>query len=87
MKDKHNIWKVIKYDLLLKNTLSSPSRKPKMALCGDNRGRLRFLLKYSITVHQNRLVLVQWRKRWMAVLSSKLKNEQRDVLCLWKGKL
>ena len=30
-----------------------------MPLCGDNEAILRFLLKYSITVHHNRLVLEQ----------------------------
>ena len=53
-----------------------------MALCGDNGGIWRFILKYSITVHHNRLVLEQWTKRWMTVSSSKLQNEQSEVLCL-----
>ena len=66
----------------IKNTLPSASRKPKMALCGDNGGIWRFILKYSITVHHNHLVLEQWRKRWTTVASSKLQNEQNGVLCL-----
>ena len=36
-----------------------------MALCGDNGGIWRFILKYSITVQDNCLVLGQWAKRWM----------------------
>ena len=51
----------------IKNTLSSASRKPKVALCTDNRKIWRFILEYSITVHHKRLVLEQWTKRWMAV--------------------
>ena len=66
----------------IKNTLWSASRKPKMALGGDNRGIWRFLLKYSIIVHYNRLVLEQWTKRWMTVSSSKLQKEQGEVLSL-----
>ena len=66
----------------IKNTLSSASTKPKMALCGDNGGIWRFILKYSITVHHNHLVLEQWTKRWMTVSSSKLQNEQSEVLSL-----
>ena len=66
----------------IKNILSSASGKPKMALCSDNRGIWRFILKYSITVHQNRLVLEQWTKRWMTISSSKLQNEQIEVFCL-----
>ena len=69
-----------------RNTLPSASRKPKMALCGDNGGIWRFIFKYSITVHHNRLVLEQWTKRWMTVSSSKLQNEQSEVLCLWNKK-
>ena len=66
----------------IKNTLSSTSKKPKMTLCGDNGGISRFILKYSITIHHNRLVLQQWTKRWMTVSSSKLQNEQTGALCL-----
>ena len=66
----------------IKNTLSSASRKPKMALCDDNGGIWKFILKYSVTVHYNRLVLEQWTKRWMTISSSKLQNEQSEVLCL-----
>ena len=43
-----------------------------------------FLLKCSITVHRNRLVLEQRTKTWMTVLSSKLQNKQSEVLCLRK---
>ena len=57
-----------------------------MALCGDNRGILKFLLKYSIIVLYNRLVLEQWTKRWMTVSSSKLQKEQGEVLSLWNKK-
>ena len=71
----------------IKNTLSSASSKPKMAVCGDKGGIWRFILKYSITVHHNRLVLEQWTKRWMTVSSSKLQNEQSGVLCLLNEKL
>ena len=66
----------------VKNSLPSASRKPKMALCGNDRGIWRFLFKYSSTVHHNRLVLKQWTKRWMTVLSSKLQNEQSEISCL-----
>ena len=66
----------------IKNTLSLASRKPKKALCGDNEGIWRSVLKYLITVQHNRLVLEQWTKRWMTVSSSKLQNEQSEVLCL-----
>ena len=65
---------------------NSRLRKPKITLCGDNRGIGRFFLKYSITVHHNRLVLEQWTKRWMSLSSSKLQNEQSEVLCLWNKK-
>ena len=71
----------------IKNTLQSASRKPKMALSGDNGGIWRFILKYSITAHHNHLVLEQWTKRWMTVSSSKLQNEQSGVLCLLNEKL
>ena len=37
----------------IKNILSSASRKPKMALCGDNGGIWRFILNYSITAHHS----------------------------------
>ena len=57
-----------------------------MAFCGDNGGIWRFMLKYSITLHHNRLVLQQWSKRWMTVSSSKLQNQQSEVLCLWNKK-
>ena len=57
-----------------------------MPLCGDNEGILRFLLKYSIAVHHNRLVLEQWIKRWITVSSSKFQNQQSDVLCLQNKK-
>ena len=70
----------------IKNTLSSASTKPKMELCGDNGGIWRFILKYSATAHHNRLVLEQWTKRWMTILSSKLQNEQSEVLCFWNKK-
>ena len=50
-----------------------------MAFCGDNGGIWRFMLKYSITLHHNRLVLQQWSKRWMTVSSSKLQNQQSEV--------
>ena len=66
----------------IKNTLSSASRKPEMALCGDNGGIRRFILKYSITVHHNCLVLEQWTKKWMSVSSTKLQNQQGEVLYL-----
>ena len=42
----------------------------------------RFFLKYSVTLHHNALVLEEWTKKWMAISSSKLQNEQRKVLCL-----
>ena len=66
----------------IKNTLSSTSRKPKMALSGDNGGIWRFILKYSVTVHHNHFVLEQWTKRWTTVSSSKLQNEQSEGSCL-----
>ena len=50
-----------------------------MVLCGDNGGIWRFLLKYFVTVHHNRLVLQELTKRWMTVSSSKLQNEQSEV--------
>ena len=53
LRHKHNIWKVIKDYLVSKNILSSASRKPKMALCGDNGGIWRFILNYSITAHHS----------------------------------
>ena len=57
-----------------------------MALSGDNGGIWRFILKYSITVHYNHLVLEQWTTRWMTILSFKLQNEQSGVLCLQNEK-
>ena len=57
-----------------------------MAICGGNGGIWRFILKNSITVHHNHLVLEQWTKRWMTVSSSKLQNEQSGVSCLQNKK-
>ena len=54
-RNKHNIWKVIK------------DGKPKMAPCGDNGGIWRFILKHSISVHTNPLILEKWTKSWMTV--------------------
>ena len=82
---KH-IWTVIKDYLVFKNTLSSASRRAKIALCGDNRGIWRFLLKYLITVHHNRLVFEQWTKRSMTISSSESQNQQSEVLCLQNKK-
>ena len=84
LRHKHYIWKVVKDDLISKNNLSSASRKPKMAPCGHNGGIWRFILKYSIIVHHNRLVLEQWTKRWMTVSPSKLQKEQSGALMFAK---
>ena len=62
-----------------RNTLSSALGKMTLY---DNTGTRRFLLKHSITVHHNRLGLELWTKRWITVSSSKLQNEQTEVLCL-----
>ena len=53
-----------------------------MAPCGDNGGIWRFILKHSISVHPNGLILEKWTKSWMTVSSSKLQNQQSEVLCL-----
>ena len=52
LRHKHNIWKVIKYDLVLKMLYHQPYHI--MALCRDNGGMWRFLLSYSITVHHKK---------------------------------
>ena len=39
------------------------------------------VLGYCTVLHYC-LVLEQWTKRWMPVSSSKLQNEQSEVLCL-----
>ena len=84
LRHKRNIWKVIKDDLVLKYFIIS--FKPKIAFSADNRRIWRFLLRYSITVGNNRLGLEQWTKRWMTVLSSKIQNEQSEVWCLQNKK-
>ena len=38
-----------------------------MAPCGDNGGIWRFILKHSISVHTNPLILEKWTKSWMTV--------------------
>ena len=55
-----------------------------MAFCDNNRGTCRSLLKYSVTVQTNRLILKQWTKRWKTVSSSKFQNKLNEVLCLRK---
>ena len=78
LRDKHNIWKVIKDDLVSKILYHQLEGGQD---CGDNEGIRRFILKYSITAHHNRLVLKQWAKRWMTHLAFKLPNEQSKLLC------
>ena len=77
LKHKHNIWKVAKGDLeskVLYHQVQGIQKWQSVVLIEEYEDLFR--------THYDCLVLEEETKKWMTVLSSKLRNEQSEVLCL-----